>query len=190
MSLVVEGLVLTSRTAPAVVSRAGVAMQLERLPGEGDPFSELCPEIDEYGNQVNSIKRGDMGISRWHSDSGYIEDDDEPWHATCKSSEPVLSAAVAEAAFKASLPFIKPESDLVLALSKAKSVEDVDAAVAKCLAGGGRKGCPAIVDAEKLKKAAEKGEFKAGKAPKVGVQGAGWDAMKRTAAKVHDNSIA
>ena len=96
---------------------------------------------------------------------------------------------MADETFASALPFIAPEEALVLALSKVKTMSDVDAAVAACLKAGGRPGCPAIMDAEKIKKAAKDGAVKAGKAPKVAAQGNGWDSMKRVEAKTHDNSI-
>lgn len=188
-SIVSQALVLTGRTAPLVVSRGSAATMMERLPGEGDPFSELCPQVDEYGNNANSVRRGDMGIDRWHSDSGYIEEDDEPWHSTCVVKTVELTKAMADESFNSVLPFIAPEDDLLLALSKVKTPEDVDAAIADALKAGARAGCPAIMDAEKIKKGAKDGKVKAGKAPKVANQGNGWDNMKRTEAKVHDNSV-
>ena len=54
---------------------------------------------------------------------------------------------------------------------------------------GARPGCPAIMDAEKIKKAAKDGAVKAGKAPKVAAQGKGWDDMARALGKTHDNSV-
>merc|ERR1712060_895925 len=110
---------------------------------------------------------------------------------TCVVKTVELSKAAADASFSSALPFIAPEEALVLAVSKAKTIEDVDAAIAACLKAGGRAGCPAITDAEKVKAAAkgDNANFKAGKAPKKGAQGAGWDAMKRVVASTHDNSI-
>jgi len=182
-----SGLTLTAR--PGSVARVGrLSMAIEKLPGEGDPFSSLCPTVDAYGDTATAAKRGDVGLARWHADSGYIEDDDEPWHSTCVSST-ALAKDMADGAFTSALPFIAPEEALVLALSKVKSAKDVDEAVAACLAAGGRPGCPAIMDAEKIKKSEKDGAVKAGKAPKVAAQGKGWDDMARALGKVHDNSV-
>jgi len=188
-SIVSQALVLTGRTAPLVVPRWSAATMMERMPGEGDPFSELCPPVDEYGNNPNSVRRTDVGIDRWHSDSGYIEEDDEPWHSTCVVKTVELTKAMADESFNSVLPFIAPEEALVVALSKVTTIEDVDKAIADGLKAGCRPGCPAIMDAEKIKKSAKEGTVKAGKAPKVAAQGNGWDNMKRAEAKVHDNSV-
>jgi len=179
------GLVLTPRLATRA---GGLSMAIEKLPGEGDPFSPLCPAVDSYGNTENSVKRMDEGFGRWHMDTGYIENDDEPWHSTCVATTGLVKS-VADETFAAALPFIAPEEDLLVALSKVASVGDIDAAVKAALAAGARPGCPAIMDAEKIKKSAKDGAVKAGKAPKVAAQGTGWDDMARALGKVHDNSI-
>ena len=126
------------------------------------------------------------------ADAGYIENDDEPWHSTCVSKAPVITKGAFDNAYVSSLPFVAPEEALQLAMSKADlKLKDIDGAIAKCIADGGRKGCPAIVAAEKIKKAADKdGNVKPGKAPSAPAQAGGWDAMKRAVAKVHDNSVA
>ena len=126
------------------------------------------------------------------ADSGYIENDDEPWHSTCVSKAPVITKGAFDQAYVSSLPFVAPEEALQLAMSSPTlKLKDIDGAIAKCIADGGRKGCPAIVAAEKIKKAADKdGNVKPGKAPGGPAQAAGWDAMKREVAKVHDNSVA
>ena len=92
-------------------------------------------------------------------------------------------------AFSSALPFSKAEEDLTIALSKVKTVKDVDKAVKACLAAGGRPGCPAIESAEKIKAAAKDDAVKAAPPPKVTPQGKGWDGMARQIAKTHDNSI-
>ena len=58
-----------------------------KLPGEGDPFS---PEAQAYSEKM---KDGlDAFVPRTISGEGvfmpstYIEDEDEPWHSTCRSS--------------------------------------------------------------------------------------------------------
>ena len=126
------------------------------------------------------------------ADAGYIENDDEPWHSTCVSKAPVITKGAFDKAYVSSLPFVAPEEALQLAMSKADlKLKDIDGAIAKCVADGGRKGCPAIVAAEKIKKAADKdGNVKPGKAPGAPAQAGGWDAMKRAMAKTHDNSVA
>ena len=115
------------------------------------------------------------------ADAGYIENDDEPWHSTCVSKAPVITKGAFDQAYVSSLPFVAPEEALQLAMSSPTlKLKDIDGAIAKCIADGGRKGCPAIVAAEKIKKAADKdGNVKPGKAPGGPAQAAGWDAMKR-----------
>jgi len=193
-ALLSQALILTSRIGHDVKTGSRIsqtAMQLERKPGEGDPFSPLCPRPDEFGNAPDAAKRTDVGFDRWHSDSGYIEEDSEPWHATSKASPGYVDLeAVASKVYSQALPFIAAEDALAVALSKVASVDDINKAVAACLAAGGRKGCPAILDAQKIIKAAEKdGEVKPAKAPKNPAQAAGWDSMSRGVAKVHDNSV-
>lgn len=163
-------------------------MKLERKPGEGDPFGTINPTPDAYGNIEDSAPRMDVGMSRWHVDSGYIEEDDEPWGATAKATVLVTKGALTTA-FEGALPFVAAEEALTFALSQVKTVADVDAAVAACLAAGGRPGCPAIDAAEKIKKTEAEGAVKAGPKPKDPPQGKGWDNMSRSLAKVHDNSI-
>ena len=101
------------------------------------------------------------------ADAGYIENDDEPWHSTCVSKAPVITKGAFDQAYVSSLPFVAPEEALQLAMSSPTlKLKDIDGAIAKCIADGGRKGCPAIVAAEKIKKAADKdGNVKPGKAP-------------------------
>lgn len=158
-------------------------MQLERLPGEGDPFA------DGIRKPVDG-PRPDEGIQRWHSDSGYIENDDEPWHSTCRPRTATITKGTLESTFEAALPFVAPEEGLMEALRQADSIDAIEKAIAACLAAGGRKGCPAIVAAEKSIKLAQK-EGKVKKAPpaKVSAQGKGFDDMSRAVAKTHDNSV-
>merc|ERR1712060_87367 len=139
-----------------------------------------------------SAKRGDLGMSRWHSDTGYIESEDEPWHSTCRPRTLALDKALATESFNKALPYVPPEEALVMALTKVKTLEDIDKAIETCLADGGRPGCSALESAEKIKKAAEKdGTVKPGKAPKPPpTQGAGWDKVgERSVAKTHHNSV-
>ena len=61
-----------------------------KLPGEGDPFS---PEAEAYSAMIQDPARNpDAYVPRVITGEGvfmpstYIEDEDEPWHATCHSS--------------------------------------------------------------------------------------------------------
>ncbi|KAL1530386.1 hypothetical protein AB1Y20_001293 [Prymnesium parvum] len=158
---------------------------LERLPGEGDPF-------DDGKGPRKPIEgpRTDMGISRWHVDAGYIDEEDEPWHATSRPRTSTVTKGALEKSFTSALPFVQPESALMEELRNVESVDAINKAVEACLAAGGRKGCPAIVTAEKMIEAAKK-DGKVTKAPpaKDPAQGKGWDDASRTLATVHDNSV-
>ena len=146
----------------------------------------------DYVDETSRVPPPVTAASLSTADAGYIENDDEPWHSTCVSKAPVITKGAFDKAYVSSLPFVAPEEALQLAMSKADlKLKDIDGAIAKCIADGGRKGCPAIVAAEKIKKAADKdGNVKPGKAPGAPAQAGGWDAMKRAVAKVHDNSVA
>ena len=146
----------------------------------------------DYVDETSRVPPPVTAASLSTADAGYIENDDEPWHSTCVSKAPVITKGAFDQAYVSSLPFVAPEEALQLAMSKADlKLKDIDGAIAKCIADGGRKGCPAIVAAEKIKKAADKdGNVKPGKAPGAPAQAGGWDAMKRAVAKVHDNSVA
>jgi len=162
---------------------AVTSMKIERLPGEGDPFSDGIRKPEEG-------PRPDISIGRYHADSGYIDIEDEPWHSTSRPRTATVTKGALEACFESALPFIAPEEALMDALRAASSPDDVDAAVKACLAAGGRPGCPAIETAEKMLAAAKKdGELKPAKAAKVAAQGKGWDDMARSLAATHDNSI-
>lgn len=175
---------------PAV--RSAVRMQIARKPGEGDPFSAEALATWDYVDETSRTPPAVTAASLSTADAGYIENDDEPWHSTCVSKAPVITKGAFDKAYVSSLPFVAPEEALQLAMSKADlKLKDIDGAIAKCVADGGRKGCPAIVAAEKIKKAADKdGNVKPGKAPGAPAQAGGWDAMKRAMAKTHDNSVA
>ena len=146
----------------------------------------------DYVDETSRVPPPVTAASLSTADAGYIENDDEPWHSTCVSKAPVITKGAFDQAYVSSLPFVAPEEALQLAMSSPTlKLKDIDGAIAKCIADGGRKGCPAIVAAEKIKKAADKdGNVKPGKAPGGPAQAAGWDAMKREVAKVHDNSVA
>jgi len=174
---------LTIGTSPKVNAPA-LRMKLERLPGEGDPF------CDGIRKPVDG-PRPDMGIERWHVDSGYIDEDDEPWHATCKPRTATLTKGMLDSSFTSALPFVAPEEALLDALRKVTSAKEVDEAIAAGIAAGCRPGCPAIEVGEKLIAAAKKegAEFKAAPPAKVTAQGKGFDDMGRALAKTHDNSV-
>jgi len=158
-------------------------MKIERVPGEGDPFADGI-RMPEDG------PRPDLGTARFTADAGYIEESDEPWHSTCVGNTASITKGLLDSTYTSTLPFIAPEEALLEALRKVGSVAEIDEAVAACLAAGGRKGCPNMETAEKMKKAAEKdGEVKKAPPAKVAAQGKGFDDMGRGLAKVHDNSV-
>ncbi len=94
---------------------------------------------------------------------------------------------------EADLPFVAAEEGLEVALSKVEDAKAVQAAMDEAVKAGARPGCPALKTGDSLialfKKDAEAAMKKRPKAPKKGVQGAGWDGMARGLAKVHDNSV-
>jgi len=102
---------------PQSAMRASVSMEEEkaakkekpppkpRVPGEGDPFSEVA---QAYGNANRD--GGSAFQPRAISDAtvidcyqSYIEADDEPWHATCKSPGNILGIDTLTAAKPASV---------------------------------------------------------------------------------------
>jgi len=123
----------------------------------------------------------------------YIETEDEPWHSTAKETVMVLPEQLS-ASLGSSLPFVAAEEGLTIALSKAKSKDDVKKAVTAAEGSGARKGSPAMNQATKLLKAfEEKSEEEALKArpkapKKAGAQGGGWDGMKRAVGGVHSTA--
>lgn len=169
--------------AAGVRTTPGLKMKLERKPGEGDPF------CDGIRKPVEG-PRPDQGQARFVADAGYIEDDDEPWHSTCRPKTAVITKGMLDSTFVSALPFIAPEEALMDTLRQVETKGEIEAAIKKCLADGGRPGCPAIDAAEKSIKLGEK-EGKIKKAPpaKGGAQGKGWDDMARSLAKTHDNSV-
>ena len=74
----------------AVRPTPSLKMKLERLPGEGDPFCDGIRKPEEG-------PRPDQGISRWHSDSGYIDEDDEPWCVPPRKPSPAEAASACSA---------------------------------------------------------------------------------------------
>lgn len=179
--LLASGFVVQPGALGGVGTAARVQMAIERVPGEGDPFSGIGKLDSNPAPCSVSTVEGRM------MDVGYIEEDDEPWHASCKPRTAVSKGAL-DSALSGALPFMAAESALEGALAKVETVKDVDAAIAQCLKDGGRAGCPAIMAAEKVKKAEEGGKVKALAQKKV-AQGAGWDNFSRSLAKTHDNSI-
>ena len=80
----------------------------------------------------------------------------------------MITKGAFDQAYVSSLPFVAPEEALQLAMSSHDlKLKDIDGAIAKCIADGGRKGRPAIVAAEKIKNSAadKDGNVKPGKAP-------------------------
>ena len=99
--------------------------------------------------------------------------------------------------FTSTLPFVAAEEALEDDLPSCDSEKAVDAAINKCVAAGGRPGCPAIDAAEKLKKdmakAASSGKPMPKAKPRKNMGGAtpGWanQGEGRKIAVTHDNSI-
>merc|ERR1719183_2169573 len=74
--------------APAKKAKKEAPPPKPKLPGEGDPFS---PEALAYSDKMRD--GGSAFQPRGISDANvidkfqpYIENDDEPWHATCKGA--------------------------------------------------------------------------------------------------------
>lgn len=182
-------------------ARSAVSMMpVERLPGEGDPFNLVngVPNMRRAEDIAVPVPNGisvyDMELAKTEQ---YIENEDEPWHATCRQKVPISKTAI-QTAFVSALPFVAPEEGLEDALVPCEDPKAVDAAIAAALAAGARPGCPAIDSAEKLKKemakAAKDGKpmpkakprkvSAGGDKPGFGLQGEG-----RALGKVHDNSV-
>ena len=162
-------------------SACSAKMAVERKPGEGDPFAG-------YGVLDNNPAEESISFIGRNADNGYIENDDEPWHSTCKPMTAAPTKGVLASSFEATVPYFAAEEALTIAMTTVATPADVDAAIKACVADGGRPGCPAIMAAEKAKKDAKDGKVKAAVLKKV-AQGAGWDNFSRTVAKVHDNSV-
>jgi len=167
---------------------------------EGKPFGE-ADRGDDGMRTVGGVREGVEAYQpRGLSDATVIKpqyigtDDDEPWHASSRETVKVTRAAL-ESGLTATLPFVAAEEALEAAARAAKNAGEVKSAISTATSSGARAGSPAIVAAEKVLAAFEKGDEEAvkkakPKAPKVGVQGKGWDDMSRGVAKVHDNSVA
>eukprot|EP00966_Prymnesium_polylepis_P142709 3294965-Prymnesium_polylepis.1 len=169
---------LTLGTAPTRQGRNTVVMKVERVAGEGDPFAGgIRKPVDG--------PRPDQGVTRWHADTGYIDDEDEPWHSTSRPRGRIMTKGILQDGFNSALPFFAAEDALMEALRQVKEVEDVDAAVAAALEAGARPGCPAIETAEKMLAAAKKegATLKPAAPAKSSPQGKGWEGMERAVGK-------
>jgi hypothetical protein len=165
---------------------------------EGEPFGKADRDDSGYrslgGVRVAEESYMPRGISDANVIDGYqtyIETDDEPWHATCRPVAVVTKKDFGDAA----LPFIAAEEACEAAVRAAKDEKTVTSAIATALAAGARAGSPAIKACEKVAAAFKKGDDEAAekakpKAPKVQVNGKGWDDMARKVGAVHDNSVA
>lgn len=193
-----SGLVLNgpALTSPCTAPRAAlVMMPVERVPGEGDPFNG--------GNMRRAedlATKQPRGISDGGANMQYIETDDEPWHATCRPSSrsTIVSKTVLQRSLATELPFAAAEDALDDAIVAATTEKEIDDAVKKCLAAGGRPGCPAIDSSTKQKaniaKAVKEGKpvpkakplkpAVGGATPGFANQGEG-----RKVASTHDNSV-
>jgi len=169
-------------------------------PREGEPFGNADRAAD--GSSVlaggGTIRYAEPSPQpRALSDAtipkpSFIETDDEPWNAECKSTV-TLTKSMATQGFSEMLPFMQAEEDLEEAFNTAADAGAVKAAISAALAAGARAGSPAVVNAEKMAKAFEtdaEAAKKSQKKKKVAAQGNGWDMAKREVAKVHDNSVA
>ena len=121
-------------------------------------------------------------------------------HATCRptSRSTLINPKVLASAIASALPFQPAEEAIDDDIQAAKTPEDIDAAIQKCIANGGRPGCPAIESAEKQKVAIAKA-VKEGKPvpkakslkPAIGGATPGWanQGEGRKVASTHDNSV-
>jgi hypothetical protein len=92
---------LAGRTAAASMDAlVEKALVKTRAAGEGEPF------IDGVRQPVDG-PRPDIGLDSRAMDAGYIECDEEPWHATCRPRV-TLQRSAAQMSFAAALPFIAP----------------------------------------------------------------------------------
>jgi hypothetical protein len=159
-------------------------------PREGNPFEKEGPRKAVEAYQPRGISDATVPKKQ------YIETEDEPWNADARQTVVVNKAQLTKG-LESSLPFIKAEEALQIALSKVKTQKEAKELMEKAVGTGCRPGSPVMQSGEKLLKAfetatEEEEALKARpKAPKAaGAQGAGWDGMKRATAKVHDNSVA
>jgi hypothetical protein len=179
-------------------------------PREGKPFGGADRDEASYegwtkGSQVRDVGNVREAVEAYQprgiSDATVIKpqyigtDDDEPWHASSRQTISITKADLAQGE-ASTLPFVAPEAALGDATRKAKDSAGLQAAMETAMKTGARKGSPAVIAAEKVLAAFEKGDEKAAKkampkAPKPpGAQGKGWDDMGRSVAKTHDNSVA
>merc|ERR1712217_534361 len=127
----------------------------------------------------NNSKRGFSQAQGWQFVKGGVSYSGE-------ITEELLDEAEARA-----VPWVAPEEELGVALSKTTTVEDVNAAIAKCLENGGRKESDVVKNADKMVKGAgEDGSVTPAKAKAKakGKSKAKAFAWPRSVAKRHDNS--
>jgi len=170
-------------------------------PREGKPFGDADRDEATGLRAVGGVREAVEAYQPYGiTDATVIKpqyigtDEDEPWHASSRQTV-VVNKADLDAGYTSTLPFVSAEESLEGAARAAKNAGEIKTAISAATSAGARPGSPAVVSAEKLLAAFEKGDEEAvkkakPKAPKVGVQGKGWDDMSRSVAKVHDNSIA
>jgi len=200
---------LTSCNRPATRASMGVIMSDDLVPmnpvwndpREGKPFGDADRDPATGLRKVGGVRQAvEAYTPRGLSDATVIKpqyidtDDDEPWHATSRQTI-VVGKAELDKGYEATLPFLAAEDALGDATRAAKDAKAIKAAIEAALKANARPGSPAVVAAEKVMAAFEKGDEKAAekakpKAPKVGAQGKGWDDMARALGKTHDNSVA
>jgi len=102
-----------------------------------------------------------------------------------------LGEEYAGAAVARAMPYMQPELDLELDMSKVKTKDDAEAAIKKALDAGARPDSEVVDKAQKiLKAAAEDGSVKPGKAPKAKKASSKKPTWGRTEAKTHWTSTA
>lgn len=191
-----------TRAAQSVRMDALVEAALEkvRAPGEGDPFGDDNAPVSKISVAARlpvDGSRPDLGLLPRGLDAGYIELDDEPWHATCRTNVAAVTKKSAEAAMTSALPFVAAEDALAEAMFGVATAGDIDTAIKKCIKAGGRPGSPAIVAAAKLKAEFAQADTDGKPRPKPPAKkdakagGAGWSNQgeNRQVAKTHDNSV-
>ena len=82
-------------------------VEVAKLPGEGDPFSAEAIAYSEANKDGGSAFQP-RGISDATviTDAGYIENDDEPWHSTCRPTATIDLATLAYAQHFALTPIV------------------------------------------------------------------------------------
>jgi len=79
---------MAEKEAPAKKAKKEAPPPKPKLPGEGDPFSPEALAYSEKNRDGGSAfqPRGISDATVIDKYQPYIENDDEPWHATCKGS--------------------------------------------------------------------------------------------------------